>query len=57
MQNCVIAEYIQKNTKATYACMIGKLRWHFKIPLEQHSNVKKTWYGRQMKYIPMNNNA
>ena len=54
----MLAEYMQKNTKATYACMVGKLRWHCKRPLEQHFNVKKrAWYGRQMKYILMNNNA
>ena len=37
----MLAEYIQKNTKATYACMIPKLRWHCKRPLEEHFNVKK----------------
>ena len=34
-------EYVQKNTKATYACMVGKLRWHCTRLLEQHFNVKK----------------
>ena len=38
-------------------CMIGKLRWHCNRALEQHFNVKKIWYGRQMKYVLMNNNA
>ena len=44
----MLAEYIQKNTKATYACMIGKLRWHYNRQLEHHFNEKKTWYARQM---------
>ena len=37
----MLAEYIEKNTKATYAYMIGKLRWYCKRPLEQHFNVRK----------------
>ena len=46
-----------EKTKATYTCMIGKLRWHCNRALEQQKKEKKTWYGRQMKYILMNNNA
>ena len=37
----MIDEYEQKNTEATYACMIGKLRWHCNRSLEQQFNVKK----------------